>query len=419
MKRYLNSIIEQGLWSLLNLGVTLLLGRLVAPEQFGAFIFWSSSAYVLSSLQNAISVCHIQVLAPGDGDDPERRPIEQLMLVVNAAYLVAVAVAVAGVTGLLALRGSAFGALTAAIYAPAFLLQQYVRALCFSRGQSGVAAVQTGMVLVLGVALLAAGYLLFKPMTAVDILALLGCAYGVVGVFGMVRATRGQWSGLSLGMLHQYGPYARQSAWIFLGVTTTEILARFYVFATSGLYDVRTLAMLSFSQTFLRPVPLLASSWGMVARNDLVRRRDAADWRGFVKILLIAAAAGLVVSVLWSGFVYQVWPLITHYLFGGKYGDARWMLPLWGISVLFSFWQVVTGTALQVVRQFKALALANAAASVVAAAGILWMMHAIGAKGAILGTATGQALEAVVMTTLLVMFVRREWPQKGAKPTAS
>jgi hypothetical protein len=33
-------VIEQGLWSLLNLGVNLMLIRLTAPEQYGAFALW-------------------------------------------------------------------------------------------------------------------------------------------------------------------------------------------------------------------------------------------------------------------------------------------------------------------------------------------------------------------------------------------
>ena len=37
MKRYLTSAVEQGLSSILNLGVNLLLIRLTAPEQYGTF----------------------------------------------------------------------------------------------------------------------------------------------------------------------------------------------------------------------------------------------------------------------------------------------------------------------------------------------------------------------------------------------
>lgn len=48
---YLTAIVEQGLFSLLNLGVVLVLGRVMTPEQFGACVLWFSVAYVLASVQ--------------------------------------------------------------------------------------------------------------------------------------------------------------------------------------------------------------------------------------------------------------------------------------------------------------------------------------------------------------------------------
>jgi len=66
MHRYLISVVEQALWSVLNLGVNLLLIRLAAPAEYGAFAFWANVGFVLTSIQNALTVCHLQVLAPGD-----------------------------------------------------------------------------------------------------------------------------------------------------------------------------------------------------------------------------------------------------------------------------------------------------------------------------------------------------------------
>jgi hypothetical protein len=60
---------------------------------------------------------------------------------------------------------------------------------------------------------------------------------------------------------------------------------------------------------------------------------------------------------------------------------------------------------LQVLREFKALALANTAASLVAAGAILLIVRSTGAGGAILGTVAGQALELVVMIAILAAAV--------------
>lgn len=414
MSRYLTSIVEQALWSLLNLGVTLLLAKLAAPAEFGTFIFWSSTAYVLSSVQNALTLCHLQVLPPVAGTDPARREVERLMLLVTFVFLGVVTAGVLVLAFVLGQVGTGFGTAAAAVFVPAYLLQQYVRFVCFSRGEAVTATIQTAAVLVLATSFLGLGYLLFKPLNATEILALLGAAYGLVGLAGMVRAMRGLVGRLDWSVLRGYGAYAKSSGWIFLGVTSTELLMRFYVFAVGGAYGNAILAVLSFSQTFLRPIPLLALSWSMVGRNDLVRRREAGDWGGFSRMIVLTGLGGIVVAAVWTGLMVAGWPLITSRLFDGRYGEAQALLPLWGLAAAMGFFQTVLSTGLQVLRAFKTLALANAGASLAAAGAILLAMQLMGSAGAVLGTAIGQGLEALAMGVALTLLLRRY----AAEPTA-
>jgi O-antigen/teichoic acid export membrane protein len=415
MSRYLISALEQAIWSILNFGVNLLLIRFVAPDQYGGFVFWASLGFVLSSLQNALTVCHLQVLGPGDGTDPERLPVERLMHGINLIFLVVVGLA--SLAGALAFQrsGSPYGAVAATLFVPAYLLQQYVRALAFSRGRPGVAAIQTSLVFALVAPLLGAVLALQDHPPANTILLCLGAAYAVVGGGGLVLAMRGQGRLPGRRELATYGGYAKQSGWIFLGVSSTELLTRFYIFVVAGWYGAAVLASLAATQQLMRPIPLLASSWGMVARADLARRRDAGRWSAFTRTTLIALAGGAIVSVLWTAMIYEAWPLITTHLFGGKYANDGWMVLLWGVSAALGFGQVVVSAALQVLKVFKALALANTAASLVAAGGILLMMRQYGYGGAITGTAAGQALELVVMGAILAAAIAA---RKRAAPAA-
>ncbi len=107
------------------------------------------------------------------------------------------------------------------------------------------------------------------------------------------------------------------------------------------------------------------------------------------------------IAGLWTFGVHAVWGWIALHMFKGRYLGDAWMIWLWGACAALSFGQVVVNTALQVVKAFKALALANAAASVVAAGAILWIAHVWGLGGSVVGTAVGQAFELVVMTYVL------------------
>lgn len=410
MSRYLTAAVEQGLFSLLNLGLILALGALLTPEDLGACVLWFSVAYVLASVQNAVSVAHLQVLPAGEGHSVERRDTERVMLAATAVFLPLAAAGSALAVVLMNGAGSGgFGLWTAALYVPAYLLQQYVRLNCFSRGQGRTATIQTGAVLVVTVLLMVLGFWLFRPFTALHVLGLMAIAYGGVGAIGIWRASAGLGARLHQA-LPSYLDYARRSGWLFLGVSSTEVLARFYVFAVGAAYGPAALAALSITQTFLRPAPLLATAWSLAARNDLVALREKRDARGFAVLLGLAAVGGLVVTGLWTLVVEAAWPFISDLVLGGRYADARPLIALWGVCAAFSFLQTVASTGLQSLRAFKMLAIANTLASILAAVGVVAGLRLFGPAGAVAGTAVGQALEAAAMCAVLFVLLRRLRP---------
>jgi O-antigen/teichoic acid export membrane protein len=313
---------------------------------------------------------------------------------------------------------SPLAAPAAILFVPGFLLQQYVRALAFTRGRPMTALVQTFAVMVLAAAFLVLDHLQ-GVFTAQRILLSLGAAYGAVGVIGAATALKGQARGLGLRALLGFHRYVKQSGWVFLGVSSTELLSRVYAFVVAGWFGATALASLSATQQMLRPTSLLAAAWSMAARPDLAQRRDAGDRSGFVRVLLLAAAFGVASSVAWTLLIFWSWPLISRDLFAGKYAANGWMVLLWGLAAGLSFGQVVASSGLQTLKVFKLLALANTAAGLAAVAGILLMMAAIGYPGAIIGTAVGQGVELLVMTVLLAVLLRRGASRGQAAPALS
>ncbi len=409
MRRYLTSAVEQGLSSILNLGVNLVLIRLVAPQDYGVFVFWGALGYVMASVQNAVSVCHLQVTPFGPGFEETRRRIEKIMGGVNLVFLALTGVVALG--GVMALKGAGggLGVWAGPVYLIAFLAQQYGRALRFSRRDVMAATVRTGAVLALASAGLTAAAFAAgdNGLSADDALLILAAAYGLVVLWGLWSPrTRTALDGLGAS-LKAYLPYARESGWIFLGVTSTEVLARFYVFAVAGAAGAVALASLSATQLLLRPPALLASSWAMAARPDLVGRREAGDARGLARQLLLAGGVGIVITALWTAAVAAAWPLISSHVFGGKYMGEAGLVMLWGLCAATTFIQVVINTGLQSIKAFKVLALANAGASLIAMGAILAGLKLAGPTGAVLGTAVGQAAEAAFMAVLLTALLRR------------
>ena len=391
----------------MNLGVNLLLIRIAAPDQYGAFAFWANVAFVLSSLQNALTLTHVLVLPPGTKLDPARLPVEQLMHAVTGLFWLATGLVILAFSAAMSLSGHELGTPAAALFVPAFLIQQYFRTLAYSRGEARDALFQTLGIFVLAFVLVGGGATIFVHLSADAILLMLGGAYGMVGLAAGRVAIRGQDIQFRWARLAGFRAYIAQSGWLFLGVSTTEILTRFYAFAVAGSFGAAALASLSATQLFLRPVPLLGTSWGLIARSDLVKRKERADWGGFTNMVLVALGLGLVVAVVWAGLVFEVWGQISNLMFKGKYADDGWMVLLWGVSTALSLAQMVISIPLQVIQAFKPLAIANTIASAVAALAILGAMRLYGFGGAIAGTAVGQIVEVAIMASVLWVAIGR------------
>lgn len=401
--RYGAALAEQMFGSLLNFGLNLGLARLAPADQYGLIAFWLNTGFALASLQGAVTATHVMVLPPGDALDPRRLPTERLMHAAEGVFLLLVGAAILAATTLV---HGAFAAPAAALFAPAFLAQQYLRVLAFSRGRPGFAAGQSGALAFLALVFVGALAILHRAQADLVLFAL-AAAYGLVAIWGAIRLCGPQWRAGPRIDLRRYGGYAHDAAWVFLGVSSSEVLTRFYSFIVAAWYGLTPLAVLSATQILLRPIPMVATTWGMAARPDLLRHAEGGARRPFLGLVAIALAGGIVISGLWSLVVVLAWPALCRLVFNGKYAEFAWMVGLWGVCAGLTFIQLALNTALQALRVFKALALANTAASVAAAGAILVAMKLYGYGGAVAGTAVGQALEVVVMAALLARYVGR------------
>lgn len=399
MRRYILSGAEQALTSLLTLGANLALIRLVTPESYGAFAFWANLAFVLASVQVALTGVHLNTLP---ASAPERRaPVERLMRRVTLSFLFLVGGALLAVT--LAFDG-AFANPAAALFVPSFLFQQHVRTLAFSRGRIGQAVVQSGAALVLGAFLLLVAVKAERLRNANEILLCLGLAYAAVGA-GAALLWRIERPLAPTGATPTYWSFARNSGWVFLGVASSEVLERFYVFVVGALFGPALLATLAASQLLLRPIPMLAGAWASAARPGLVQLREENRRAELGRRVRSIVCVGLLAATTWTGAVYLGRDLIFEHLFHDQHPTLSWAVLLWGVSAGLGLVQLALNTTSQVMHAFRPLATANLIAALVAAVAILTAMQFFGVAGAILGMLIGQFTEIALMTGVLIRIL--------------
>lgn len=407
MNRYFLSMADQGMASILMLGLNIVLARYTPPDQFGAFVFWSNVGLILCSLQNALAVCHIAILPPGPGRGQDRRDTEALMLHVALVYQLAAALAGGAVALALAVSASSLGLLSAVLFLPGFLLQQYLRALAFSRGSASAAAINTATVFFFSLIIVLVLLVLKVHIDADRILLVVAAGYWLSCLVGWWQLRPELPAFFSFGRLLDYKKFARDSRWVFVGVTSTELLVRFYSFVVTAWFGPAALAVLSASQMPLRPLPLLANGWSSIGRADLSSLRENRDWRRYGSHLAFASIAIVAISIPYGLTVYFGWPLISHYVFAGKYADGASLSLLWGISSALTALEIVGGIGLQVIRAFKQLAIATAIASAITVIATLVLIGSFGFEASVIGTIIGQLVEIAIMIGLLTHFLSR------------
>jgi O-antigen/teichoic acid export membrane protein len=403
--RYVLSMAEQGFASTLNLATNLWLIRHLNPGDYGAFVLTTNAALILCNVQGGMTLAHLMTLPLGDASTATRAQPERMILSMTLLL-----VTLSGLLTVLALvvfdEQTAVIPLAMALYLPALMLYSYTRSLAFSRGLVLTATVQTCAVLLIA-AILIGATVLFGIGQKVDLaLLILTLAYGGAAFVTLYRLCGGMFAKLRLHDLLHFGSYARESAWVLVGIGSIELLGRFNSVIVSVWFDTAAVGTLAATSLLLRPIGMVVSSWSLIGRVAMVEKREAEDWPGFVRTVVQSIAGSLAISVPWVAITYLAWPLISTHLFGGRYADDAWIVLLSGISMMVSAALFVLSLGFQSLRRFRLLAWTDlaAAAAAIGVTLIMVMLH-FGFAMTVVGMTIGQVLDFVLLGIMLTRIL--------------
>ena len=404
--RYFVSLIEQGLGSVLTFGVNLWLIRNGAEASYGVYVFWYAVAWMLGTLQGTLAITHLYKLPAARDGLAARAPAERFLLTVMLTLCVLAALAVLAGNAALAAHGSSLAEPGAALFIPAFLLFQYVRAFAFSRQRPAAAAVLSATVLAGAALLLGADFALGRAPNAGRVLTLVGLAYAAPALAVLLILLRGLRPMLGVAALRRQAHILAGSGWLLLGAGSGEVTSRLYSFAVVARYGSEALGALAAVQVVIRPAWMLSAAWtsiGFPAMAGAWARRD----RGAVlRAMLAGAAVTTIASLSWSLVVLAAWPWISATLYHGRYADPGWLVVLWGANVMLGSIAVALNTAMLSLGEFRRLAVLDLVAAVVVVVALATLLPR-GSPWAIGATLLGQAAQIVLMAALLRRQLRR------------
>ena len=399
--RFVVSLAEQGFGSILTFAINLWLIRNGAADSYGVYVFWLSVAWVLGTAQGTLVIAHLFSLPSARDHAAARRDPERLFLTVTIGLLGLAALGALAGNAALAAAGSPLRAWTAALFIPAFLLFQYVRAFAFSRQRPVLAAGLTGGILVGAAVLLGADFLLGHTPDAGRVLLLTAFAYGLCSLAALLALLRGAGPLLRLQDIQRHAHLLRGSGWLMLGAGSGEVTSRLYSFAVVGQFGPGPLAALSAVQVVIRPAWMLSSAWASIGFPQMSARRADGDLRGLLRTTLTGAAVTTAGSAAWAAMVIAGWPWISGVLYHGRYDQIGPLAYLWGGNVMLGSVALALNTAMLVMGQYRRLALLDLAGAVVTIGAVAVVLSRFDYPWVVVATMLGQATQIVLMAAAL------------------
>jgi O-antigen/teichoic acid export membrane protein len=401
--RMLISLIEQGLASVLAFGVSLWLIHTAPGVTYGTYVFWYSVALLSTTGLGALTMVHLYPLLPGNAHLNERREPERILLSVTLLMLAVVAVAVA--LGNLAIPGD-LGQSAAAVFVPGFLVYQYARSLAISRGRVTLAAGLAAAVLAAAVLGFVADWAAGATSSAGRALLIVGLAYGVPGAAMLAWLSKRVGVSFRLSVLRGFMPYLRGSRWIFLGAGSSEIIIRLYSFVVVAWFGPAALGRLSAAQVVIRPAWMLSGAWMSVGRPNLAVHCRNKDRAGILSTIWQGTLQTTAASLAWSVIAVAAWPMISTWLYRGRYADAGMLVALWGANVVLGAIAAPLNVALQTMGDYRSLSYLDIFAAGVCAASTLLLLAHFDYGTAIVAMLLGQATQIVAMLVVLSGHLR-------------
>jgi O-antigen/teichoic acid export membrane protein len=387
--------------SIITFGINIWFIRNGQAESYGVYVFWYSVAWVLSTCQSTLTVVHLSSLPSGDDRMAERHEPERVLFTVTLVLLTLAGFGVLAVNGLMAAAGSELTEHLAALFIPAFLLYQFVRAFAFSRRRTDLAAGLTGAVMVTAFAGLACDAWLGQHPSAPRVLLIVGVAYGLCSVLVLRMIDPSLRPVIQPAALRRYISYLRGSGWLVLGAGSAEVTSRLYSFLVVGWFGTEALARLSAVQVVVRPAWMLSSAWMSIGFPSMATQRAAGDRRGLTHSILRGAVLTAAGSACWTGIVLFAWPLVSAALYRGRYQDIGPLVWFWGGNVVLGSIAVPLNTAMLVLSDFRRLALIDLAGAVICSTALLLLLSRFNYPASILGTMAGQVTQIVLMAVAL------------------
>lgn len=394
------SALDQGMISLINLAVQILLIKNVSKNEFGYYSVAFSIIMYLMSFQNAVVNTPITVSLASKQNDAKNI---YLSAVFNGQfYLLIIICSVGAVISFISkLVGfnSNYSLLSMSIFIGSFgiLNREFLRSYFFAEEKPGKVLkldIYYGLIYIGLIVLSFFFYKISVPLVLVFM--------GLAASFDSLILNKSFKYKFSLNEIKKaYKENWLISKWSLIGITVTHIQGFAYLYVIGIILGEAAMGEVSASRLLLMPLGLITNGWGNVARPYGAKLREQGKLKKFFKNLLIAGFVFPVFVLVLVGIMYMFSDFILTYFFTNYYKKIFEYLLFWAVLSSIGFLQANASYGLQVIKKFKSLAIINAGTMILTVVSSIILTKYFGIKGALTASLIGSLSFASILWYIL------------------
>lgn len=404
----LTSLFDQGILSVLNLLVGLLLMRWIPKEEYGIYAQLFVVGLFAATLIEAFITNPLTTIAPGK---PAREKLAlfrhlhilQRWLSLALAILFGIGAAIALILTHSHvspwLIGCAFS-----MYVFFNAQREFLRSVNFIQAKpirvlfiDGIYA----LTVIIGAGIL----VLTNNVSIISALLLLGCA----NILSMVTGT-GTIPHSKLPLLPRdilISDIWKRARWAAPGALVAWLTNYSYLFMTAAFIGAAASADLNASRLLLMPISLCVLAWSRVARPMASKMYANKDWKqlnhiAWISVIGIEILTAAYITVLWLAF-----PLLQEYVLGPQYANTHGLVLAWGIYFAINAARWVGFSWLASNDQYKQLLFASFITFFAMIASCLVLIPRFGTLGAIGALAIVEIVDLLLIWLVLLPLAKR------------
>ncbi len=316
------SLIDQAFLSAMSLVISLVLVKFSTPLSVGIYAVAMAMMFFAVGIQSALVTTPAAVRIFGIAPEAQ---VEVLSTLTSIDLLLNIFLTCACLLGTLAMGFTPMQSIVTTLFLASSMIRELARGLLIGVGDIAKCLTLDLVYLLISSVCIA---LLWKYV-APEIACLLGLSIGNLLSLMRLCPPFHRQPRQMMQHLAKYQPYWKESRWMLVGATATDLQERSYVFVLQFLRGTAVVGTIHAGRFLVAPLGLLTTAWGRAMRPRMAALLSEGKRNEARKIVRTGFLAMSVLTLIYIAVLLAFWNFIDQQLFAGRYENMFPVVLAW------------------------------------------------------------------------------------------